>query len=44
MTTDQRQFFAACLAAALFLGAVLSSVDLRVVQASPLSHAEIALR
>jgi hypothetical protein len=48
MTTEQqRQFIVTCLAGALFLSAVLTSVDLRF-PASPLSHAlshaEIALR
>jgi hypothetical protein len=43
MTSEQRQFFAACVAAALFLAAVMSSVDMQV-QAIPLSHAQIALR
>jgi hypothetical protein len=42
MTSEQRQFFAACLSAALFLGAVLSSVDLRVVT-NP-KQIEVALR
>jgi hypothetical protein len=36
MTTEQRQFFAACVAAALFLAAVLASVDMQV-QATPLA-------
>jgi hypothetical protein len=43
MTTEQRQFFAACVAAALFLTAVLASVDMQV-QATLLGHSQIALR
>jgi hypothetical protein len=43
VTTEQRQFFAACVAAALFRAAVLASVDMQV-QATPLGHAQIALR
>jgi hypothetical protein len=43
MATEQRQFFAACVATALFLAAVLASVDLQV-QATPLDHSQIALR
>jgi len=43
MTTEHRQFFAACVAAALFLAAVVASVDMQV-QAPPLGHAQIALR
>jgi hypothetical protein len=43
MTNEQRQFFAACVASALFLAAVLSSVDMQV-QATPYSHSQIALR
>ena len=43
MTTEQRQFFAACVAAALFLAAVLASVDMQV-QATPFHHSQIALR
>jgi hypothetical protein len=43
MTTEQRQFFAACVLATLFLAAVLTSVDMQV-QATPLSHSQIALR
>jgi len=43
MTIEQRQFFAACVAAALFLAAVLSSLDVQV-QAGPLGHWQIALR
>ena len=43
MTSEQRQFFAACVAAALFLTAVLTSVDMQV-RATPLGHAQVALR
>jgi hypothetical protein len=43
MTSGQRQFLAACVAAALFLATVLTSVDMQV-QASPLGHSQIALR
>lgn len=43
MTTEQRQFFSACVAAALFLGAVLSSVDVQV-HGRPFSHSQVALR
>jgi hypothetical protein len=43
MTSEQRQFFAACVAAVLFLAAVMSSVDMQV-QATPISPAHIALR
>ena len=43
MTSEQRQFFAACVAAALFLMAVLTSVDMQA-QTLPFSHAQIALR
>jgi hypothetical protein len=43
MTSEHRQFIATCLAAALFLVAVLSSVDTQVY-AHPFSQAEIALR
>jgi hypothetical protein len=43
MTSEQRQFFAACVAAALFLAAVLSSVDVQP-EATLLRHDQIALR
>ncbi len=43
MTSELRQFFAACVAAALFLAAVLTSVDVQV-QAQPFSQTRIALR
>ena len=43
MMIEQRQFFAACVAAALFLAAVLSSVDMQA-HATPLAHSQIALR
>jgi hypothetical protein len=42
MMTEQRQFFAASVAAALFLAAVLTSVDMH--QATPLGYSQIALR
>jgi len=43
MTSEQRQFFAACVAAALFLATVLTSVDMQV-RATPFGHAQVALR
>jgi hypothetical protein len=43
MTTEQRQFFAARVGAALFLAAVLASANMQV-QATPLGHSQIALR
>ena len=43
MMTEQRQFFAASVAAALFLAAVLTLVDMQV-QATPLGYSQIALR
>jgi len=43
MTSEQRQFLAVCVGAALFLAAVLTSVDMQV-QATPFSHVQIALR
>jgi hypothetical protein len=43
MTSVQRQFFAACVAAALFLAAVLTSPDMQV-QAAPFGHSQIAPR
>jgi hypothetical protein len=43
MTSEQREFFAVCVAAALFLAAVLTSVDMQI-QATPFDHSQIALR
>jgi len=43
MTSEQRQFFVPCVAAALFLAVVLTSVDMQV-QAPPFGHSQIALR
>jgi hypothetical protein len=42
MTSEQRQFVP-CVAAALFLAMVLTSVDMQV-QATPFGHLQIALR
>jgi tetrahydromethanopterin S-methyltransferase subunit F len=44
MTTEQRQFFATCVAAALFLAAVFSSVDMRGQAIPLLNHSQIAQR
>ena len=43
MTSEQRQFFAACVAAVLFLAAVLPSVNMQVQTASP-GDTQVALR
>jgi hypothetical protein len=44
MTSEQRRFFAACVAAAPFLAAAVPSMDMQVQAISLLSHSRIALR
>lgn len=44
MTSEQRQFLAACVAAALFLAPALPSMDMQAQATSLLSHSQIALR